>query len=242
VLDPSALGLDAGQVPGDHSRQALADDYIPRLAPSAGRVLDLGCGTGESVDAFRAAAPGAAWVGVDIADSPEVRARTRADAEFHSFDGTHLPFEDASFDLVYTKQVLEHVRHPEPLLADVARVVCPGGVLVGSTSQLEPFHSRSLWNYTPYGLGRLLESAGLELEEVRPGIDAPTLIARRALRGPRLFDRWWARESPLNAVISAMGAVTRRTPRQVNVAKLTYCGQFCFVARRPDGARAPSAA
>jgi ubiquinone/menaquinone biosynthesis C-methylase UbiE len=38
-----------------------------------------------------------------------------------TFDGVNLPFGDDDFDLVYCKQVLEHVRHPEPLLAEVGR-------------------------------------------------------------------------------------------------------------------------
>ena len=45
-------------------------------------------------------------VGADIEQSAEVADRTRTDAEFVTFDGTSLPFDDASFDLVYCKQVL----------------------------------------------------------------------------------------------------------------------------------------
>jgi SAM-dependent methyltransferase len=232
-LAPASIGLRPGQVPDDDARQRLADDYVARLAAAGPRVLDLGCGTGESVDGFRAARPDVAWAGVDIADSSEVRARTREDAEFHTFDGISLPFADASFDAVYTKQVLEHVRHPEPLLADVARVLRPGGLLGGSTSQLEAYHSASVWNYTPHGLVEILEDAGLEVLELRPGIDGVALLARRALRGRAFPDRWWARESPLNGLLGLAGRAARLTPAQVNVAKLTYCGQFCFLARRP---------
>jgi ubiquinone/menaquinone biosynthesis C-methylase UbiE len=109
------LGDDLGQllgprIPGDHSRQVLADQYAARLRPA--RVMDLGCGAGDSVDLFRALNPEVDWVGVDVEESPEVAERTRADAEFVTFDGRHLPFEDASFDLVYCKQVLEHVESP----------------------------------------------------------------------------------------------------------------------------------
>ena len=196
-------------------------------------VLDVGCGAGASVDLFRGLAPGGRWVGVDVADSPEVRLRTRTDADFHTFDGVNLPFGDESFDLAYCNQVLEHVRRPAPLLADVARVLRPGGWLAGSTSAMEPFHSRSTFNYTPHGLALLLEGAGFEGVQLRPSIDALTLIARRGLGGPAFFDRWWMTESPLNRAIGLFGRVRGLDVRGVNAAKLLFAGHVAFAARKP---------
>jgi SAM-dependent methyltransferase len=195
-------------------------------------VLDLGCGAGDSVDLFRSLDPGVDWVGADVERSPEVAARTRTDAAFVTFDGEALPFEDGHFDLVYCKQVLEHVRRPDQLVAEAARVLRPGGWLAGSTSQLEAFHSLSVFNPTPYGLSLLAEDAGLEVVELRPGIDGFTLVAWRALGMPRFFERWWARESPVNRVIETAGRVARLDARTRNQIKLTLCGQFAFLARR----------
>jgi ubiquinone/menaquinone biosynthesis C-methylase UbiE len=199
-------------------------------------VLDLGCGAGDSVDLFRSLEPNVRWTGADIAESAEVAQRTRTDADFVTFDGERLPFADQSFDLVYCKQVLEHVRRPRLLLAEVARVLAPGGWFAGSTSHLEAFHSRSLWNYTPYGLMELMDEAGLELSEVRPVIDAFTLVAWRALGTPRSFYRWWARESPPFRAISLLARPARWDDHTVNTAKLVLCGQFTFLAG-PRGAR-----
>jgi SAM-dependent methyltransferase len=235
----SDLELLLGErIPADHSRKALADDYAVRCfaapdRPADPRVLDLGCGVGDSVDLFRSLEPRVRWTGVDVEASPEVASRTRGDAEFVTFDGVHLPFADASFDLVYCKQVLEHVRRPQPLLAEVARVLRPDGWLAGSTSHLEAFHSYSVWNYTPYGLMLLLEEAGLELVEVRPVIDAFTLVAWRALGTPRFFYRWWAHESPPFRAISLLARLAHWDHRTVNTAKLVLSGQFAFLARRP---------
>jgi SAM-dependent methyltransferase len=228
------LGDDLGEllghrIPADHSRQTLADSYARPVA----RVLDLGCGAGDSVDLFRSLSANTGWVGVDIADSPEVASRRRTDAEFVTFDGERLPFDDSSFELVYCKQVLEHVRRPDMLIREVARVLAPGGSFAGSTSQLEAFHSRSTFNHTPYGIMLLVEEAGLELVELRPGIDGLTLVAWRALGLPRFFARWWARESPLNRVIELAGRAARLDARTRNQVKLTLCGQFCFLAARP---------
>jgi SAM-dependent methyltransferase len=226
-------------LPADHARQTLADHYIERglgrVEGQPWRVLDLGCGEGASVDQFRARDPSVRWVGLDVPDSPERRSRRRTDARFETFDGVSIPFEDASFDLVYCKQVLEHVRHPEPLLGEVRRVLAPTGFLAGSTSQLEPFHSLSVWNYTPWGLHALMSQSGLEVIELRPGIDGLTLTARRLTGSARHLERWWARwwgrQSPLNSLIDAYGRTRGLNARAVNATKLVFCGQFAFLAR-----------
>ena len=235
MLGADLAELLGARIPADHSSAVLADHYAGRYLGSAGRpaaprVLDLGCGAGGSVDLFRSLEPRVRWTGADIERSPEVEERTRTDAEFVTFDGEHLPFADSSFDLVFCKQVLEHVRRPQPLLREVARVLAPGGWFAGSTSHLEAFHSRSFWNYTPYGLMVLLEEARLELTEVRPVIDAFTLVAWRALGTPRFFYRWWARESPPYRAISLLARPARWDTRTVNTAKLTLSGQFTFLA------------
>jgi SAM-dependent methyltransferase len=205
---------------------------VGRPADSPWRVLDLGCGPGTSFDLFRARDPEVQWVGLDLPDSPEVRARTRTDAQFETFDGVEIPFGGESFDLVYCKQVLEHVRQPAPLLAEVTRVLAPGGFFAGSTSQLEPFHSLSLWNYTPVGFAKLAEEAGLTRVEVRPSIDALALIAYRVLGRRRIFERWWGGQSPLNRAIDAYGRTRRLGPEAINATKLVFCGQFAFLARQ----------
>jgi SAM-dependent methyltransferase len=230
------LGDDLGEllgdrIPADHSRPVLADHYAERLR--AKRVIDLGCGAGDSVDLFRSVDPEVNWVGVDIERSPEVGERTRADAEFVTFDGRRLPFEDGSFDLVYCKQVLEHVEHPRDLIAEAARVLRPGGHLAGSTSQLEAFHSYSFFNWTPYGFTRVAQEAGLEVVELRPVIDGFTLVAWRALGLPRFFYRWWAHESPPYWLMELAARAMRLDTRTRNQIKLVLSGQFAFLARRP---------
>ena len=186
------------------------------------RVLDLGCGIGSSVDLFRARDPDVEWIGIDVPGSPEARFRTRADARFETFDGVSMPFAEGSFDLVYCKQVLEHVRHPEPLLAEVRRVLVPGGWFAGSTSQLETYHSLSMWNYTPVGMVALLEQAGLRAIELRPGIDGFTLIGWRLAGFHRCFHKWWERESPLNRVLNACGRLLGADIRTLNSTEAAF--------------------
>ena len=243
MLGDDLLAQLGDRIPADHSRQVVADDYVGewyrrlrgRVGPA--RVLDLGCGAGDSVDLFRHFDPGVRWVGLDLPRSPEVDARARVDAEFATFDGERIPFEDGEFELVFCKQVLEHVRRPAPLLAEVRRVLEPGGHLVGSTSQLEPYHSLSLANPTPYGLTTLLDEVGLPVVELRPNIDGLTLVIQRGLGRHPFFRRWWARESPLNRFIGLFGRAARLDARSVNAIKLLLCGQFCFLARKPERPR-----
>jgi SAM-dependent methyltransferase len=217
------------------SPQLLAEDLVPSVlaARSGATVIDLGCGRGDSLDVFRAADPAVRWIGLELADSETFRRRTREDADFRVFDGVHLPFADRSIDVVFCKQVLEHVERPHQLLPDVRRVLRSGGVFAGSTSHLEPYHGYSIANFTPYGLKRLLERSGFELELILPGIDGPTLIARRLLRGAKWFDRWWARRSPLNSMLDGVSRVLRWDAEDRNAIKLQFCGQYAFVARRP---------
>jgi SAM-dependent methyltransferase len=219
-------------VPGDHARQQLADAWVPRVVDPAGpapSVLDLGCGPGGSRALFRERRPDVRWTGVDVPDSPSP---PPPDPDIHLYDGGRLPFGDGEFDVVFCKQVLEHVHDPRLVLAEVARVLKPGGHFAGSTSQMEPFHARSTFGYTPYGMSLLLGEAGLELLEVRPGIDAITLTARSIARRAGVFGRWFGRDSPPNRAIDAAGRVAGASPQSVNAAKLKFCGQFAFLARR----------
>jgi SAM-dependent methyltransferase len=234
----ASLGkLLAPYLPTDHSRQVQAVHYVDQLmraTPTPRAVMDLGCGVGDSVDLFRSYDPSVDWVGVDIPWSPEALARQRTDARFVTYDGTALPFPDATFDLIYSRQVLEHVRNVSLHLAEVRRVLRPGGAFIGSTSQLEPYHSRSLWNFTPLGFIELIEEAGMRVVELRPGIDGITLVMRSYLRRPAAFGRWWSADSPLNLLIDEWGRQTGQGPREVNLRKLQFCGQFAFLTRRPE--------
>ena len=154
--------------PTDHSRQVDAYYYLDKVPPvENGRLrlfVDLGAGTGSSVDLVRKTLPNTRWVGLDIADSPVVRKRRRTDCEFVTYNRVDLPFEDVTVDVVYSRQVFEHVRHPEPLLRDITRVLRPGGLFIGSVSQLEPFHSYSFWNFTFYGFATVAHDAALTLK------------------------------------------------------------------------------
>ena len=222
-------------LPADHCRQVQVETELQARVVAglrAAEVLDFGCGDGRSIDLFRKLLPQSKWTGVDIEASPEVASRRRTDGHFVSYDGYELPFADRSFDLVYTKQVLEHVRKPELALREMARVLTPDGLLIGQTSQFEPYHSYSLWNFTVYGFKRIAEDAGLQVAMLRPGIDGFTLMRRTYEGRPAEMSRYFAEESPVNQEIEAQALAQGKAVRVRNHRKLMYCGQFVFVLRR----------
>ena len=224
-------------VPNDYSEQVHATWMVERVLPALPTnpsVVDLGCGAGNSVDFFRRIIPDCSWTGIDIEDSPEVSKRKREDAKFVSFDGINIPLADNSVDLVFCKQVLEHVRHPEKLLSDVSRVLKDDGFFVGSTSHLEPYHSYSLWNFTPYGFSVIAGDAGLSLQEIRPGIDGLTLVERTFKGRPKRYSKFFSEESPHNLSIENAGKKRSQSVQQVMVRKLEICGHFCFICGKDN--------
>jgi len=221
-------------IPNDHHRQVSAYDLARRemARPDAPPlVLDLGCGNAASARTFREVKPDVQWVGLDLAESSLARAVTTERVVL--YDGERIPLATGSIPLVYSRQVLEHVRHPEQVLGEVARVLVPGGIFIGSTSHLEPYHAYSLWNYTPYGFKVLVEAAGLELVEIRPGLDGRTLITRGYEGNFAEYGRWFVEESPLNVEIDDWGRETGRSAALINNRKLEFCGHFCFRVRKP---------
>src|SRR5260370_39189231 len=169
-------------------------------------LLDVGCGTGSSYTALCANDRSIRWIGLDILDSQEVTLRTDKSRRFCAYDGVHIPLRGESVDIIYSRQVFEQVRHPHALMEEIHRVLKHDGIFVGSTSHLEPFHSRSYWNYTPYGFCVLLREAGFRSILVRPGIDSLTLIGRRYFSYVKLADLlepFFTFESPMNALLEA---------------------------------------
>jgi SAM-dependent methyltransferase len=129
----------------------------------SGRVLDLGCGVGHSIELLGDRES----VGVDT----NAQALSGQPRETHVADMRELPFADASFGSVLAVQSLEHVPDPERVLAEAARVLVPGGVAVFVTPNrltfgrpdeiIDPYH------YVEYDAASLAELCGSFFERVR---------------------------------------------------------------------------
>jgi SAM-dependent methyltransferase len=98
----------------------------------AGKVLDVGCGTGEILARLAGKYPEATFTGIDLEEPHLARAAVR-NAEFgdrvrfEHGDAMALQFPDASFDLVICRHVIQAVPDAAQVLAEIQRVVRPGG-------------------------------------------------------------------------------------------------------------------
>jgi SAM-dependent methyltransferase len=123
------------ELPGDPEPWAWARRRALLLgeARTGERVLDLGCGAGRFLGALREA--GADPVGVELAEGALERARRNVPgAELHLLaPGGEIPLEDASVDLVWCSEVLEHVPDTAGLLSEARRVLRTGGRLLVTT-------------------------------------------------------------------------------------------------------------
>ena len=103
--------------------------FVAAVGGPGRRVLDLGCRTGAVTEHFL---PGNEVVGLDVDSEALERAQARGIATVWGDVEERLPFDDASFDVVVAGEILEHTRFPEDVVAEIARVLRPDGVLVGS--------------------------------------------------------------------------------------------------------------
>ena len=108
--------------------------FLPYLRPGM-RVLDLGCGPGSiTLGLAEKVAPGEV-VGVDLQPLQVAQAQALSAARgitnvrFEVADVYRMPFPDGSFDAVFAHVVLMHLREPVRALAEIRRVLRPGGVV-----------------------------------------------------------------------------------------------------------------
>ena len=106
-------------------------EMLRLLPPRSRRVLDLGCGTGFFLAELAALRPGA--VGLDISHAMlRVSEQYVPGARLVTADAEKLPFRPGSFDVVFCKGSLHHVRNHVTFLANCREALGPQGVLVMS--------------------------------------------------------------------------------------------------------------
>lgn len=95
-----------------------------------GRLLDVGCGNGRYLTTMRALG----WdvQGVEFSESG-VKACLMSGLRVHHGDLASASFPDRSFDLITARHVIEHIPEPHPFMAELARILRPGGRLVIET-------------------------------------------------------------------------------------------------------------
>jgi SAM-dependent methyltransferase len=168
--------LDSPEDPIDTPWHRMAIPHLPDLQDK--RVLEIGCGRGGF--SAHLAERGADLVAADFSPAA-VRMATRrlephAGAEAVVADIEAIPFERGTFDVVISLDTLEHVPHPTLAVAELVRVLRPGGKLILTTN-----------NYVSLiGLGRLVMClAGKRFTEFGQPINQPLKFfpSARLMRG-----------------------------------------------------------
>lgn len=149
----------------------------------AGRelALDLGCGAQVHQEVCELA--GFEYVGLDYS-TPEAMLLGDAQA---------LPFRDGAFGFVLTVAVLEHVQFPLLMMQEAARVLRPGGRLLGTVAFLEPFHQDSFHHHTHLGALHALRFAGFRIDHIAPSGGWSGLMAQAHMGLFPSSPRWLAR-------------------------------------------------
>lgn len=146
--DESTAGDDAAPVPGnvelweshaqwwiDGFTEGADPEYAEQILPLAAaelagarRVLDVGCGDGQVSRLVQATDPAAVVIGIDPTwNQISVAAQRGGATGFARAFADELPFPDATFDAVVACLVFEHIDEVDQAIAEVARVLQPGG-------------------------------------------------------------------------------------------------------------------
>jgi trans-aconitate methyltransferase len=206
--DPQTYGKNASFV------HEMAGGVIEWLAAQPGeRILDMGCGDGQLTQ--KLIATGAKVRGVDASAQMAAAARRRG-IDVDEANVEELPYEDASFDAVFSNATLHWVRNHNAMTREVKRVLRRGGrfvaemgghgnvaaILVGLRSVLERYGYGELENEVNYypapaPYTRCLEQAGFRVEKIAL-IPRPTPLASGMPEWLRTFRRGVLEKLPEN--------------------------------------------
>lgn len=127
------------------------------LSTCAGRVLDVGCG----LQPYRPLLGNGVTEYVGLDREGELTNPTVVGS------AESIPFEDESFDVVLSTQVLEHVPEPARAMTEAVRVLKRGGRLVLTVPGVWPTHEapHDYWRFTRHGLEHLLATHGIDCPE-----------------------------------------------------------------------------
>jgi SAM-dependent methyltransferase len=133
---------------GQERRLGLVRQWV-RLENA--RILDAGCGVGMYTEQFRRYSQAVEGVEIDFAVASQARARlpgiTLSPAEA-------LPFASNSFDIVFSHEVIEHVRDDRVAAAEMVRVAAPGGrIVLFAPNRLYPFETHGHYWRGSYHFG-----------------------------------------------------------------------------------------
>jgi SAM-dependent methyltransferase len=156
------------------------------------RVLDAGCGTGGLIRRLHERHPAWAWSGIDLSPLACDCARGRTGADIREASITALPFGDAEFAAVVSADVVCQVEDPAAAMAELYRVLRPGGLVainLPAYAWLWSYHDEAVQNLRRYARREvcgLLTAAGFRGVQATHwnALAFPLILARRKLFRP----------------------------------------------------------
>ncbi len=135
VMDNDQEALDYDAMGHEAVNTRFVEDFLA-CAPALGRVLDVGTGTARIPLALWGRAPAAKILAIDLAASMLAVGRRNVEAagasgsiELALADAKGIKHENGAFSAVISNSILHHIPEPATALAEMARVLAPGGVL-----------------------------------------------------------------------------------------------------------------
>jgi SAM-dependent methyltransferase len=165
--------------------ESSIEDAVAQFArrlPAGSRVLDAGAGEGQYAHFFEKQR----YLGVDLGIGDAAWNYSGLDCVANL---EALPLHDSSFDAALNVVTLEHVERPDRVLAEIARVLKPGGtlLLVAPHEWEEHQQPHDYFRYTRYGLAMLLRRAGFDEIKTEPVGGFFRLLSRRLLNALQFF-------------------------------------------------------
>lgn len=184
-------------------RQELVKNLLSQSQPK--KILDIGCGTGETLTFLKSKFPQSALFGVDIS-SEAVRFTIKRGHTAKKADALNLPFKDNSFDAVLLLDVIEHIENDSGVIKEAKRVLKPDGIIVLTAPALQfiwSAHDDNQGHFRRYTRHRLLELAKNNKMKVNflsyfNFFLSPIIIPIRVLSRLPIFKKYGEYDSRLN--------------------------------------------
>lgn len=178
----------SGEVEDVYSNEGRVTEKLSALVPVEGKhVLEVGAGTGR--DGIFLSQQGAFVVSLDYSIQSlsmiQSQLRTQSSVAVCCGDAFELPFEDETFDIVFHQGLLEHFRNPDDLIAENARVLKHGGILLVDVPQRYHYYTWIKHIMIPLGLW----FAGWETEYTAAELER--LIAKHSFTIMSSYGEWF---------------------------------------------------
>lgn len=233
-------------------RHAYAYEYAKSRIKSTDEVIEVGSGEGYGTNLLSGAAARVVGLDIDKATVEHASKKYASDkVRFALYDGSAIPFADRSFDVAVSFQVIEHIRDDAGHVAEIRRILKPGGVLVLTTPNRnyrlhpgqKPWNRFHIREYDPHQLEATLRRTfpdalvlGIRGSEEVQAIEkarvawalkgGPLSTLRRSLPEPlKLF---------LGGVLGALRRVTHRGPSRKDYVDAYSLKDFHVINERVE--------